>query len=55
MCASWHTDGYIGSLFRGDGPVPMILKSFFTKYFGLPMISLTTEMLRVNVPVPLTL
>ena len=34
MCASWHTDRYIGSLFRGDGPVPMILKSFFTKYFG---------------------
>ena len=33
MCASWHTDRYIGSLFRVDGPVPMILKSFFTKYF----------------------
>ena len=29
-----HGDRYIGSLFRGDGPVPMILKSFFTKYFG---------------------
>ena len=24
MCASWHTDRYIGSLFRVDGPVPMI-------------------------------
>ena len=22
MCASWHTDRYIGSLFRVDGPVP---------------------------------
>ena len=29
-----HRDRYIGSLFRVDGPVPMILKSFFTKYFG---------------------
>ena len=46
-----HRDRYIGSLFRVDGPVPMILKSFFTKYFVLPMICLTTDMLRVNVPV----
>ena len=25
MCASWHTDRYIGSLFRVNVPVPMTL------------------------------
>ena len=34
MCTSWHTDRYIGSLFRVDEPTPMILGFLLFLYSG---------------------